>query len=140
LTRWCCRLPPRHTSFPALHFKVIGDKANIAFCLFLDCPEKVLEARLLKRGETSGRSDDNIESILKRFKTYASESLPIIEMFQKQDKCHKIVTDVSIEEVFESVRACLPAPTPSSGGLLGSVPSVLGIAAIVLGNVVARKL
>jgi len=30
--------------------------------------------RLLKRGETSGRSDDNIESIKKRFKTYNDET------------------------------------------------------------------
>jgi adenylate kinase family enzyme len=54
------------------------------------------------------RSDDNIDSILKRFKTYAEESLPIIDLFQKQDKCVKIVTDTSIDEVFESVKACLP--------------------------------
>ena len=30
-----------------------------------DCPEEVMEARLLERGKTSGRSDDNIESIRK---------------------------------------------------------------------------
>jgi hypothetical protein len=27
--------------------------------LFFDCPEDEMEKRLLKRGETSGRSDDN---------------------------------------------------------------------------------
>ena len=27
--------------------------------LFFDCPEEEMEKRLLKRGETSGRSDDN---------------------------------------------------------------------------------
>jgi UMP-CMP kinase len=33
------------------------------FVLFYDCPEEEMQKRLLKRGETSGRSDDNAESI-----------------------------------------------------------------------------
>ena len=36
------------------------------FILFLDCPEEVMEKRLLGRQE--GRTDDNIESIKKRFR------------------------------------------------------------------------
>jgi adenylate kinase family enzyme len=36
------------------------------FVLFFDCPEDVLERRLLGRNE--GRTDDNIETIRKRFK------------------------------------------------------------------------
>lgn len=36
------------------------------FVLFLDCPEDVMEKRLLGRQE--GRTDDNIESIKKRFR------------------------------------------------------------------------
>ena len=36
------------------------------FVLFLDCPEQVMEKRLLGRHE--GRTDDNIESIKKRFR------------------------------------------------------------------------
>lgn len=36
------------------------------FVLFFDCPEAVMEKRLLGRQE--GRTDDNIETIRKRFK------------------------------------------------------------------------
>lgn len=36
--------------------------------LFLTCPEHVLLERLLERGKTSGRDDDNVESIKKRFR------------------------------------------------------------------------
>lgn len=35
--------------------------------LFLICPEATLQERLLERGKTSGRDDDNAESIKKRF-------------------------------------------------------------------------
>ena len=36
--------------------------------LFLICPEDILLQRLLERGKTSGRDDDNAESIKKRFR------------------------------------------------------------------------
>ena len=34
--------------------------------LFFDCPADVMEQRLMERGKTSGRSDDNAETIRKR--------------------------------------------------------------------------
>jgi UMP-CMP kinase len=34
----------------------------------------------MKRGETSGRSDDNIESFRKRYKTYVESTQPIIQV------------------------------------------------------------
>jgi hypothetical protein len=50
--------------------------------LFLECPEDVLEARLLLRGLSSGRSDDNLESARKRFKTYVETTLPVVKYFE----------------------------------------------------------
>jgi adenylate kinase family enzyme len=37
--------------------------------IFFQTTEEVMLKRLLKRGETSGREDDNAESIKKRFRT-----------------------------------------------------------------------
>ena len=34
--------------------------------LFFDCPAKVMQERLTERGKTSGRSDDNADTIAKR--------------------------------------------------------------------------
>lgn len=48
------------------------------FVLFFDCPEAEMQKRLLKRGETSGRADDNVESIKKRFKTFEETSMPVV--------------------------------------------------------------
>lgn len=47
------------------------------FVLFFDCPEAEMQKRLLNRGKTSGRSDDNEESIKKRFKTFVETSMPV---------------------------------------------------------------
>jgi adenylate kinase family enzyme len=49
--------------------------------VFLECPKEEMEKRLLKRGETSGRSDDNMATILKRFDTFLQESLPVVKYY-----------------------------------------------------------
>ena len=64
--------------------------------LFFDCPEEVMLKRLLKRGETSGRVDDNMESIKKRFKTFKETSMPVIDAFRQQNK----VFEVSERKIF----------------------------------------
>ena len=51
--------------------------------IFLECPKEEMEKRLLKRGETSGRSDDNAATIIKRFETFQRESLPVIDFYNK---------------------------------------------------------
>ena len=83
--------------------KFVGDSANLAGVLYFDCPEAVLQNRLLERGKSSGRSDDNIESIKKRFKTFKTQSFPVIQMFQSMEKVKHIIADRSIDEVFAEV-------------------------------------
>lgn len=46
--------------------------------------------RLLKRGETSGRIDDNIETIKKRFETFKSSSYPVVEHYKTLNKVHTV--------------------------------------------------
>jgi adenylate kinase len=58
--------------------------------LFLDVPDAELTARLLKRGETSGRADDNAESIAKRLQTYHDQSYPVVDLYQPQGKVVKL--------------------------------------------------
>jgi UMP-CMP kinase len=74
------------------------------FTLFFDCPEKVMEERLLDRGKTSGRADDNIESIKKRFKTFEQQTMPVVEYFEKDNRCVKVSAIPPPEEVYEHVK------------------------------------
>lgn len=46
--------------------EVVGESADVKGVLMYECPEEVMEARLMERGKTSGRSDDNIDVIRKR--------------------------------------------------------------------------
>ena len=62
--------------------------------LFFDCPEATMEERLMERGKTSGRADDNIETIKKRFTTFVETSMPVIDLFEKQGKVAKVCCDL----------------------------------------------
>ena len=44
----------------------------------------------MKRAETSGRSDDNAETIKKRVQNYFDQSYPVIEYYKKFGKVRKI--------------------------------------------------
>ena len=74
------------------------------FTLFFDCPEDVMQERLINRGKTSGRSDDNPESIKKRFKTFIETSMPVVEYFEKEGKVEKVPATKSPEQVYAIVR------------------------------------
>ncbi|KAG7351161.1 uridylate kinase [Nitzschia inconspicua] len=95
--------------FPRSHenMKAWEDTMNIhtiKFVLDFECPEEVLVGRLLERGKDSGRSDDNIETIRKRFKTHQESAVPIIDYFQQQGiQVHKIDSARSVIQVYASV-------------------------------------
>jgi len=78
-----------------------------SFTLFFDCPEDVMEQRLLNRGKTSGRADDNAESIKKRFKTFVETSMPVVQYFEKEGKVEKIMATEAPEKVYVKVKEAL---------------------------------
>lgn len=77
--------------------------------LFFDCPEEVMEARLLKRGETSGRADDNADTIRKRFRTFVEQSLPVVEKYEKRGKAVRISATSPPDEVYAQVITAIDA-------------------------------
>ena len=77
---------------------------NEKFCLFFDCPENVMEERVLARGMTSGRSDDNVDSIRKRFKVFIESTMPIVDHFRDQGKLRVIKTDRAVPIVWEDIK------------------------------------
>lgn len=74
------------------------------FTLFFDCPEDTMRERLLSRGKTSGRADDNEESIKKRFRTFVETSMPVVDMFAKEGRVVKVDATKQPEEVYALVK------------------------------------
>uniref|UniRef100_A0A7S4N112 UMP-CMP kinase n=1 Tax=Guillardia theta TaxID=55529 RepID=A0A7S4N112_GUITH len=84
--------------------RVVQSQAFVAFCLAYECPEDLLEQRLLKRGETSGRADDNMESIKKRFTAFQTQTVPVLEVFEKRNMLVKMSSVKSPEEVWQDTK------------------------------------
>jgi UMP-CMP kinase len=86
----------------ALKFEEVVVKSK--FTLFFDCDEETMHERLLGRGKTSGRADDNEESIKKRFRTFVETSMPVVEHFEKEGRVVKVDATKGPEEVYTHVR------------------------------------
>jgi len=69
-------------------------------CLIsIEVPEEESVARLLNRGLTSGRSDDNELVILKRLKEYEEKTLPVLNFYKEKGNYIPIDGHKEIEEV-----------------------------------------
>ncbi|MCV5084948.1 hypothetical protein OFB78_30590, partial [Escherichia coli] len=62
------------------------------------------EKRLLERGKTSGREDDNAESIRKRFRTFVETSMPVVDHYEREGKVGNVDSSSGQEKVFEETR------------------------------------
>lgn len=63
---------------------------EVAGMLELEVPEEMLMERLINRGKTSGRADDNAETIKKRLDVYHSQTAPLIAWYEKEGKRHAV--------------------------------------------------
>lgn len=77
-------------------------KAPIAAMLALDVSEEELVKRLLKRGETSGRSDDNNEHVIRaRIIEYRDKTAVVADYYRQFDKVVMVKGEGTINEIFE---------------------------------------
>merc|ERR1712212_753297 len=73
--------------------------------LYFEVSDDCMTGRLLKRAETSGRADDNVETIKKRLVTFHQHSEPVIAAYKA--KCSVIPAERGIDEIFADVTAAL---------------------------------
>ncbi|MBT3303356.1 MAG: adenylate kinase, partial [Bacteroidetes bacterium] len=74
-------------------------------CLInLDVPEKVSIDRLLNRGKTSGRSDDNEKVIRNRLSEYNEKTLPVLQFFKEREIYREVKGNQSIEKVQKDIQ------------------------------------
>ena len=64
--------------------EVMGESIQLAGVLHFVVEEEALIQRVMQRSQSSGRSDDNIETLRNRLNQYKSEQLPIIERYTGQ--------------------------------------------------------
>lgn len=65
--------------------------------LYFEVKDETMTERLLNRGKTSGRVDDNVETIKKRLDTFHKHSKPVIEAYSEKAA---IVSDLFLLKTF----------------------------------------
>lgn len=81
-----------------LLMKKRGDKT--AVLIDINVPEDEIIRRLLERGKTSGRADDNLETIKERLKVYHDQTRPVDDYYELNDKYVRIQGLGTISEIF----------------------------------------
>ncbi len=82
---------------------------KVAAMIELDVPEDELMTRLVKRGQESGRSDDNEETIKKRLTVYHNQTSPLIDWYEKEGIHHHINGLGELDRIFGDICAVIDA-------------------------------
>jgi Adenylate kinase and related kinases len=78
-----------------------GEDVNAV--ISLEVGDEELIGRLLKRGEISGRTDDNRETIEARLKVYYEQTSPLKEFYKERGTLREIDGVGSMEEIFQAI-------------------------------------
>ena len=83
---------------------------SISGMILLDVDEVELKNRILLRGKTSGRADDqDIEKINNRIEVYKEETLPVANYYKSQHKLNTVKGVGSIDEIFADICGVIDA-------------------------------
>jgi adenylate kinase len=76
---------------------------RVGMMISLDVPREELVKRLLNRGEQTGRSDDNLETINNRIDVYNRQTIPVTYYYQKMHKHAAVKGMGSVDQIFERI-------------------------------------
>jgi len=78
---------------------------SVSGMIALEVTDEEMKKRLLERGKTSGRADDqDEEKIDTRIRVYKTETLPVAKFYGTQKKLNTINGVGSIDEIFNNIR------------------------------------
>jgi adenylate kinase len=105
--------------------KLLGlKKTNISKVLALEVAEEELVKRLLLRGETSGRSDDADEKVIRnRYAIYKRDTEPVADYYKQQNKLEVIRGEGSVDEIFETLSASVSAQMSAQEAEASPIPA-----------------
>jgi adenylate kinase family enzyme len=84
--------------------------------LYFHAPREVMIDRVLRRGRTSGRDDDNEVTVERRLERFYRETLPLVESYRERDLLVEVNTDREVEEVRADVEGIVSGIWPEENG------------------------
>lgn len=84
--------------------KVLAERGQaVSIMLDLDVPDEELTKRLIKRGQESGRADDNEETIKQRLNVYHTQTAPLIDWYKQEGQYQHITGVGSMDGIFADI-------------------------------------
>lgn len=80
---------------------------EVAAMLELEVPDHMLLERLINRGKTSGRADDNEATIKNRLEVYKSQTAPLIDWYETEGKRNTVKGHGPLEEINDALCAVI---------------------------------
>lgn len=88
--------------------KLLSERGqDVSVMLDLDVPEDELIDRLIKRGQESGRADDNLETIKKRLTVYSEQTSPLKDFYKAEGKYQHINGVGSMDAIFDEIASVI---------------------------------
>lgn len=79
------------------------DNTKIHLVISLKLSEKIALERILLRGKTSGRLDDNLKTTTNRLKVYKRMTEPILDYYRSQKKLKTVDGSQSVKEIAKNI-------------------------------------
>jgi len=97
---------PRSLS-QAQYLDLLLDKSNqkIDHIFFLNVNKDTIIERVEKRKTLENRSDDNTDTILKRYDTYMETTRPVLDFYSKNSNFHEINGTKEIDQITKEIEA-----------------------------------
>ena len=97
---------PRSLS-QAKYLDLLLDKSNqkINHIFFLNVKKNTIIERIEKRKILENRSDDNTDTILKRYDTYMETTKPVLDYYSKNSNFHEINGTQEIDQITKEIEA-----------------------------------
>ena len=91
----------------AKHLDLLLDKSNqkIDHIFFLNVNKDIIVERIEKRKVLENRSDDNTDTILKRYDTYMETTRPVLDFYSKNPNFHEINGTQEIDQITKEIEA-----------------------------------
>ena len=80
---------------------------EIGYIFFLNVNKDIIIKRIEKRKNLENRSDDELNTILKRYDTYMETTKPVLEYYSKNPNFHEIDGALEIDEITNKIDAFL---------------------------------
>ena len=82
-------------------------KQNINFIFFLNVNKDTIIKRIKKRKSIEKRSDDELNTILKRYDTYMETTRPVLDFYSKNSNFHEIDGTLEIDEITRKINTLI---------------------------------